>query len=91
MEAHQKPEEREERGFCLRLAVRLQLQLGKLWYGEEAAEVLVAHVVSPKPEREKEKRQPLKQSEEIRGLFSVLFCDLVGSRCLVFLAGFSVN
>lgn len=45
------------------LAVSLQLQLGKLWYGEEAAAVLVADLVIPKPEREKEKQQPLKQSE----------------------------
>lgn len=49
--------------FLPHLAVSLQLQLGKLWYGEEAAAVLVADLVSPKPEREKEKQQPLKQSE----------------------------
>lgn len=54
-----------KRGFCLGFAVRLQLQLGKLWYGEEVAEVPVAHIVTPKPEREKKKKQqPLKQPEK---------------------------
>ncbi|KAK4825592.1 hypothetical protein QYF61_000681 [Mycteria americana] len=68
------PQEPWKGGHHLELRVEnrrgLQLQLDKLWYGEEAAGVLVAHIVSPKPEREKEKRQPLKQSEKR------FFCEL---------------
>lgn len=42
-----------------------RLQLENLWFVEEVAEELVSHVVSPKPEKEKEKRQPLKKSENM--------------------------
>lgn len=37
-----------------------KLQLENHWFGEEVAEEPVPHVVSPKPQKEKEKRKPLK-------------------------------
>lgn len=74
----------EEKGrhdfFVLVLMSGYKLQLENHWFGEEVAEELVCDVISPNPEKEKEKRQPLTKSEKMwnpgqnLGLLQCDFC-----------------